>query len=550
MKFHKSRLNKYLFITLIILTTLLTSGCWNQSDNSNSSDKNRNSNPSDKISRNSVADSLKSTGDWIIAAVEYMPESFDPYYSYSLPALEIVDRLYDGLLRYDSAGKLTSGLAESWNVNITPSSNSDFPSAVITFKLQNSLKWSDGSPIQTEQIVKSLNNMIADESAPYYHLFRGLEDLKAASDGTIVAEYSVYSYSSIHSWVQPVRPPGEGGEFGEYPGTGPFRFHDQPDNGTITLEANPYYRYGKVTAPGMVYRIVQDQHTRILMIATGQLDLAMLYPHLAFRITENKDAHHNVVPLTDPACAFAAFNCHEDNKRYIPIEIREKLASSIDRNRIVDEVFHKFAEPVSSPLLDLSPWLRKEHTPFKHSEKNVGEKFPSAVRPLEIITGRLDPDMERMAMILSETWSNAGIETTLRLLEEDDFQDRLNNGDFDIYLVMATIPLSNNHYDFWASDGSLNFTGLKDSKVDAALHKAELVKDDSDYGQSLIEFEEALLKQSPAAFILRPQTPFAVEKRFSGVMPGTYNFSEGPEKWRVEPESRIYGSSVPGRKGP
>src|SRR5947207_14585064 len=78
-----------------------------------------------------------------IIGFQQEPTSLDPTADATASiATILLDNLYQGLVRLDGSGKLTSSLAKSWEV--TPDGTT------VTFHLATGVKWHDGKPVTAE----------------------------------------------------------------------------------------------------------------------------------------------------------------------------------------------------------------------------------------------------------------------------------------------------------------------------------------------------------------------------------------------------------------
>lgn len=105
--------------------------------------------------------------------------------------------IHRGLITLDNEGKIAPGLAESWNV-VNP--------ATYSFKLHAGLKFSDGSPV-TSQNVKNSLKFLADPAhgARTLQAMSGIKSVDTPDDTTVVVHLKENNSSS--SATSPTRPP-------------------------------------------------------------------------------------------------------------------------------------------------------------------------------------------------------------------------------------------------------------------------------------------------------------------------------------------------------
>ncbi|MDH3230584.1 MAG: extracellular solute-binding protein [Alphaproteobacteria bacterium] len=133
-------------------------------------------------------------------------------------------------------------------------------------------------------------------------------------------------------------------------------------------------------------------------------------------------------------------------------------------------------------ILRRAGWdINKETRKLTHTKSKREMKF-------EVIL--VSPLFERVVLPMKKNLEQLGIEITVRTVDPAQYQERLNNFDFDMIVGSWGQSLSpgNEQRNFWGSDaadrkGSQNYTGIKDSVVDdliemviAAPTRVELIQ--------------------------------------------------------------------------
>ncbi len=150
------------------------------------------------------------------------------------------------------------------------------------------------------------------------------------------------------------------------------------------------------------------------------------------------------------------------------------------RDRLPEEVFTKEYEP---PSTDGSGNIRKNLRVAMRLLKEAGWVFRNK-RLVNAETGQpfrfeillVQPAFERIAQPFARNLERLGIEARIRIVDTAQYQNRLDNFDFDMIVVSIGQSLSpgNEQRDFWSSEsadirGGRNFMGIKDPVVDALV---------------------------------------------------------------------------------
>jgi microcin C transport system substrate-binding protein len=160
------------------------------------------------------------------------------------------------------------------------------------------------------------------------------------------------------------------------------------------------------------------------------------------------------------------------------------------RDKVPAEVFTTpYANPVAGTPENMRANLREgmrlireagyEVRDFKQSNSRTGE-----VLSAEILSLTSDPSgAERFMNFYKPSLTRLGIDVTVRIVDDIQYQNRLRNFDFDI--VIASWPQSlspgNEQRDFWSSKaantpGSRNYVGIKNPAVDALIERVIFAK--------------------------------------------------------------------------
>ena len=105
------------------------------------------------------------------------PASLDPQIANGQSASAIINDLFVGLMASDAKGKTVGGIAESYAVSEDGKS--------YTFKLRPDLKWSDGEPLTSSDIVWSFQRLMSPETGARY-----ASNLYVLKNGRLVKSFS------------------------------------------------------------------------------------------------------------------------------------------------------------------------------------------------------------------------------------------------------------------------------------------------------------------------------------------------------------------------
>lgn len=119
--------------------------------------------------RNDLAETSNKKTDRYVKAI-YQPKTLDPAQANDVASISVINLIYSGLLEFGHDLSLRGDLAESWRTT------SD--GRTIFFKLKSNVKFHDGSPLTSENVIASLTRLMAADSRVYnyYEAIVGADD--------------------------------------------------------------------------------------------------------------------------------------------------------------------------------------------------------------------------------------------------------------------------------------------------------------------------------------------------------------------------------------
>lgn len=324
-------------------------------------------------------------GGRLVLATEGIPKTFNPLIAADTGSDSIVRLLFSSLVNLDMVTfEPSPGLAESWSV--APDQKT------WTFKLRKGLFWSDGQPLNADDVVFTWNDLIY--SPDYSQYTRGLfhvngknfevtkvDDLtvRFVTPEVLAPFLQLVSGAPVlpkHILAQAVRAKNFFNAYAvtanpaEIVGSGPFRLKDVHAARIILLERNPeYYAVDKKgrrlpyldeiqmnvapdagMAPFYFFQNQSDVCETVRPDARGQFETAFSKrggrlvetgPGVEcnyFWFNQNTNVDANGKPLVNPVKL----------KWFREKKFRQAVACAIDRARIVKEVFEGHAQPATN----------------------------------------------------------------------------------------------------------------------------------------------------------------------------------------------------------
>jgi len=474
----------------------------------------------------------------------------------------IAGMIYNGLVKYDKNMNIVGDLAESWDI----SSNG----LVITFHLRKGIKWHDGKPFTSADVLYTYQATI-DPKTPtaYAGDFLKVKKVEAPDDYTFRATYEKPFAPALISWSSAILPrhllAGKDitqSSLSRHPiGTGPYMFREWVAGQKIVLVSNPDYFDGQPYIDGRMTRIIPDTATMFLELRAQNIGMMGLTPLQYTRQTENNLFKNNFNKYRYLSFAYTFMGYNLKNPLFADKRVRQAISYAINKDEIISGVLLKLGKPASGPykpgtwafndkvkvynynpqkalaLLNEAGWKK---TGGEGLLKKDGQPFI-----FEIVTNQGNETRQKCAEIIQRQLNEIGITVKIRVLEWSAFvTDFINKRRFDAVILGWTIPLDPDAYDVWHSGKTapeeLNFISYNNPEADEMLEKGRSTFDQKERKKYYDRFQEILAEDQPYTFLYVPEALVIINKRFRGIEPAPIGLEHNFIKWYVPKDEQKY----------
>ncbi|MBV2143790.1 peptide ABC transporter substrate-binding protein [Falsochrobactrum sp. TDYN1] len=374
------------------------------------------------------------------------PNAFDPVKASLWHEYYLMKDMFEGLVTYNDKGEIAPGVAQSWEVNAD--------GTVYTFKLRDTAKWSDGTPVTAHDFVYSWQREVNPATAAMDpRLLYPIKNAKPINKGemkpdqlgvaalddqtlevTLEGPAPYFLELAAHGTMLPVNKANIdalGDQFarpGVMVSNGPFILQEHVPNDHITLIKNEnYWDANNVKLDKVEFIPTLDQAASVRRYEAGELDMLSGVPTSELqRLKDIFKEQVNVFPsLTVEYYVFDTRQKPFDDKN-----LRRALSMVVDRDFIADEIFSGAATPSYSMMApgipsygkpsdvdfaNLSMIDREDKAQLLMKEAGYGPEG----KPLEI-TIRYNTNVanEQVATAIANMWKEAfGINVKLHNLD-------------------------------------------------------------------------------------------------------------------------------------
>ena len=476
-----------LAMALVMLLTLVLSGCGNNSANNGGGSGNGTNNAGDG------GDATNDNEERMLYIVNSQDvQNLDPNNENSQGRLQVKAQIYETLVRFDENGDLVPWLAESWEYE-------DDNTTLI--HLREGITFSNGEPFTANDVMFTFRRTIENQLIGYMEV--GSIDLEKSE---IVDEHTIRLVTTCAGSLQMrmLENPDTGiisekayteanGDFwnGAAIGTGPYTYVSYAAGDNIVLKANENY-WNEEAAPkikNVTFRFIADSTSRATEAETGGADIVYdIEAADLSRLSENPNL--TMMTTLGTNCTYLCFNC-EDELLSDPL-VREAIWYAVDPQATATVAYGDFGAPADNFFvtgihggLENPEDYFVERDPAKAKELLAQAGYPNGIE-LDIYVSSSNRGRQDMAEALNGQMSEAGITLNVNVLEDGALDEVLLGGDsqLTLYGQSATTFEGGRPLQHFLPDNneSKMFQYYEDDFVNTVTEALTVVDDETRYG--------------------------------------------------------------------
>jgi peptide/nickel transport system substrate-binding protein len=359
------------------------------------------------------------SGNLRFASTDFGGESMDPINIESFWGWA----MYDSLLTFDPQGNVVGNVAESYDLS---------PDGLTwTFKIRNGIKFHNGDPLTSADVVFSLQRFGSKDStnpwSPY--ILKNNESITAPDDSTVIfqAQRPEWPLKVPFAWTRilPMKyfnQVGQDGFRAQPVGSGPYKYSKWVPKTSMEFDANPAYwgpnkpQWGHVTET-----LVPEEATRVAQLERGDVDLIS---NLSFdRVTELKGKGFRLQEVGLPTNANISFpGTFMTQGPTSDIRVRQAMSYAINRQEISDTFYKGLAKPGGWWFFSQQTWGFDDtfkpdpYDPDKAKQLLQDAGYPGKFNP-QTITLYTTAVASDLMQILQGYWQAVGVDVDVQTVD-------------------------------------------------------------------------------------------------------------------------------------
>lgn len=451
-------------------------------------------------------------------------QTLDPHLAEGVPASNILDDLYEGLVTGGTGGEFSPGVAESWEIL-------DDGKRYL-FYLRKNARWSNGDSLTADDFVYSFRRILDPATASSISQFlapiagaaavmrgeappdtlavRALQPhlleirLHAPTPHFLILLRERFGFPVHRQTVE------QYGDHFSRPGklvsNGAYTLSEWVVQSHIMLQKNPYYWDVEGTAIDQVYFYpIEDQNSELNRYRAGELDYTYEIPNKKFRwVRQNLQDELKIHPYM--GIYYYGFNLTRPPFKGNRI-LRQALSLAIDRNVITDKITGTGERPAYSWVPDVFSSYSSQSLAYKDLSRKeqiamarrlYEEAGYSKANPLELeLRYNTSENHKKIAIAIAAMWKQVlGVKTRLvneewKVFLKNRNQKKLTQifrAGFIGYYPYAYLELLH-------SSHQMNDMGYSDATFDNLLQKATLETDTEERTRLMQQAEKMILDE-------------------------------------------------------
>lgn len=304
------------------------------------------------------------TGDWIVESFASAPPKLNYFTSHDVYSRVIQSKVLEPLAMWD-LGKveMVPYIAEHWKMSDD--------GLTLDVTLRRNVTFSDGQPLTADDVVYTWSIVQNPEitDGAMYNYYRPIKSCEKTGDYQVRFTFDKVHYENFMRAMEVEIVPKHfmskysDRDIRESPGllmgSGPYRL-ENPTQYTpgqqIELVRNERYWGPPASFDRIIYRIIENESAELVAFRNGELDITVATPEQHLQMVKDKElvdtTQHLVYESVRSGYAWIAWNQKRGDKPTVFADkrVRQAMTLMIDRQRLLDELFHGMGRVASGPF--------------------------------------------------------------------------------------------------------------------------------------------------------------------------------------------------------
>ncbi|WBB80656.1 ABC transporter substrate-binding protein [Micromonospora sp. WMMD882] len=454
-------------------------------------------------------------GGVLQAAIGGEPDQLDPHRTSAYHSFQVLENVYDTLVEPDENLQMQPSLATKWTTSADQ--------LTWTFTLRDDVRFSDDSPLTSEDVVYSYQRIIDGKLNASYR-FATVKSVTAPDPTTVVVTLTaptpnllanlggfkgvaIVEKSNVESGAITTRPVG----------SGPFQVANYASGDRIELTRNKNWWGGEPKLDGVTFTFVKDPTVALQNLRGGQAHWTdNLPPQQVPALADGDELTVETTPSSD--YWYVALN--QARKPYDNVAVRRAIGFALDREAITKGAKFGLAT-VNQTAIPKASAFHYDYAPYSHDPEQarrlLGEAGVSGLTMDLMVTSEY-PETVSAAQVIAAQLKDVGVTVKIRTLDFAQWLDEQGKGNFDAFMLgwLGNIDPDEFYYAQHHSDGTFNFHKYRNPAVDQLLDQARTQTDQGARKRLYDQAAKQIVDEASYLYLYNPDVAQGWTKEVSG----------------------------------
>ncbi|MBF0992180.1 MAG: ABC transporter substrate-binding protein, partial [Fusobacterium sp.] len=337
-------------------------------------------------------------------------KTLDPQKATDSVSRSIIKLINQTLVYIDNEGNIVPELAQE----ITKVSPKE-----TLIKIKNDIKFSNGETLTIDDVLFSLER--AKASPKMSQDLYMIESFEKVDDRTLKINTLYDAGNLLHKLasggVAIVNKKAFEEDENNIVGTGMFKLKEWVAGEKLVLERNEFFKDSKSNIDTLVVKFVPEANSRMIMLETGEIDLARDLLPLDFKKI-SEDTKFTTVEVETPSNMFLGFDLR--NELLADKRVRQAIAYAINNEDLVKTVFNGSASVATSPVPKITTGHNENSNNYPQNIEKAKQLLAEAGYPngfnIELFVSE-DNQRIDMAVIIQDNLKKIGINAEIKTFQ-------------------------------------------------------------------------------------------------------------------------------------
>ena len=445
-------------------------------------------------------------------------KTLDPQKATDSVSRSIIKLINQTLVYIDNEGNIVPELAQE----ITKVSPKE-----TLIKIKNDIKFSNGETLTIDDVLFSLER--AKASPKMSQDLYMIESFEKVDDRTLKINTLYDAGNLLHKLasggVAIVNKKAFEEDENNIVGTGMFKLKEWVAGEKLVLERNEFFKDSKSNIDTLVVKFVPEANSRMIMLETGEIDLARDLLPLDFKKI-SEDTKFTTVEVETPSNMFLGFDLR--NELLADKRVRQAIAYAINNEDLVKTVFNGSASVATSPVPKITTGHNENSNNYPQNIEKAKQLLAEAGYPngfnIELFVSE-DNQRIDMAVIIQDNLKKIGINAEIKTFQWAAYVSTIENPNIIKPLFIMSWNISNDDpdevlYPLYHSsqiDAHTNVVFYKNEKFDNLISEARETTDKEKRMKLYKEAQDIIQEDLPHYTLVYPKQNFAYKASIKNI---------------------------------